>query len=220
MKLSRQEWSAIEALWRCLKLDHTPQKADCIVGFGNYNCDIPARAAELYRQGYAPWVLFTGGAGRNTAGILKQTEAELFASVALREGVPADRILLDTEAANTADNLRNTKRILAEKGLPADTILGVHQPFMERRIFAAAGVTWPELKLIVTSPQVDIPTFFEHAERDGTSTQTVIEELVGDYQRMDLYARKGWQTPQPLSEEAEQAFAFLVSAGYDGQLAR
>ena len=43
-----------------------PTKADCIVGFGNFNTDIARRAAELYHQGYAPKILFTGGLGRNT----------------------------------------------------------------------------------------------------------------------------------------------------------
>ena len=56
-----------QVLWDYLCLHQPPKKADCIVGFGCYNEDIPRRAAQLYRDGFAPWVLFTGGLGRNTA---------------------------------------------------------------------------------------------------------------------------------------------------------
>lgn len=218
LKLSENEYKALQLLWDFLQVKEAPQKAECIVGFGNYNTDIARRAAELYHMGYAPLVLFTGGAGRNTLGMLKMSEAELFAETAVKEGVPKEKILLDCTATNTAENLTHTREILTNLGLPAKKLLGVHQPFMEKRIVAAAKITWPRLELIITSPQVDIPTFFEHALRDGVSEKAVIEELVGDFQRMELYAEKGWQAPVEIPNEAREAFAVL-SARYGGQLA-
>ena len=44
----------LQVIWDYLNLPQQPQKADCIVGFGNFNTDIAKRAAELYHQGYAP----------------------------------------------------------------------------------------------------------------------------------------------------------------------
>ena len=73
----------IQVLWDYLCLHQEPEKADCIVGFGNFNTDIARRAAELYLQGYAPKVLFTGGLGRNTEGLLPEPEAVRFARVAI-----------------------------------------------------------------------------------------------------------------------------------------
>ena len=56
----------LQVIWDYLCLRQSPAPADCIVGFGNFNDDIARRAADLYHQGLAPWVLFTGGLGRNT----------------------------------------------------------------------------------------------------------------------------------------------------------
>ena len=43
---------------------------------------------------------------------------------------------------------------------------------------------------------------------------------MGDFQRMKLYAEKGWQVPQEIPDTAWNAFYKLVELGYDGQLAK
>ena len=210
----------LQVIWDYLCLRQTPQKADCIVGFGNFNTDIAVRAAQLYRQGLAPKVLFTGGLGRNTQGLLPEPEAVRFARVAMEQGVPAEDILLEDQSTNTAENIRFTRRLLEEKGLPHGKILGVHQPFMERRIQAAMGVYWPELDFSVTSPQVTIPEYLQRAQQQGISEHASICVIVGDFQRMELYAQKGWQLPQQIPQEAWKAFRRLVEMGFDSQLAK
>ena len=210
----------LQILWDYLGMHQVPEKADCIVGFGNFNTNIARRAAELYCQGYAPKVLFTGGLGRNTAGLLPEPEAVRFARVAMECGVPEADILLETESTNTAENILFTRRLLEQTNLPHGHILGVHQPFMERRIFAAMGVYWPEPRFTVTSPQVTIPEYLEDAKKQGVTENAAVSVIVGDFQRMDLYAKKGYQIPQEIPEEAWAAFRQLVALGYDKQLAK
>ena len=77
----------LQVIWDYMHLTPPRKPADCIVGFGNYNGDIARRAAQLYHQGYAPKVLFTGGLGRNTLGLFTGTEAERFAAIARAEGL-------------------------------------------------------------------------------------------------------------------------------------
>lgn len=210
----------LQILWDYLGMHQAPEKADCIVGFGNFNTNIARRAAELYCQGYAPKVLFTGGLGRNTAGLLPEPEAVRFARVAMEWGVPEADILLETESTNTAENILFTRRLLEGRNLPHGHILGVHQPFMERRIFAAMGVYWPEPRFTVTSPQVTIPEYLADAKNQGITENAAISVIVGDFQRMDLYAKKGYQIPQEIPEEAWAAFRQLVALDYDKQLAK
>ena len=210
----------LQILWDSLCLHEPPTKADCIVGFGNFNTDIARRAAELYLQGYAPKVLFTGGLGRNTEGLLPEPEAVRFAKVAMECGVPEQDIILEDTSANTAENILFTREKLQTLGLPHSHILGVHQPFMERRITAAMGVYWPELHFQVTSPQVTIPQYLERAKQQGITENASISVIVGDFQRMELYAQKGYQLPQHIPEEAWEAFRQLVAMGYDTQLAK
>ena len=210
----------LQVIWDYLCLNVTPQKADVIVGFGNFNEDIPRRAAELYLQGYAPRILFTGGLGRNTVGLLPESEADRFARVAIGCGVPDEAIIREDKSTNTAENIIFTRKLLEELNIPHDHILGVHQPFMERRITAAMGVYWPELNFSVTSPQVTIPQYLEAAKVQGITENASISVIVGDFQRMKLYADKGWQIPQEIPQEAWDAFDRLVELGYDKQLAK
>lgn len=215
-----QALEPLQVIWDYLGLHQIPQKADCIVGFGNFNDNIARRAAELYHQGLAPKVLFTGGLGRNTMGLLPETEAERFARVAMECGVPGEDIIKEDQSTNTAENILFTRKKLEALNLPHEHILGVHQPFMERRITAAMGVYWPELYFTVTSPQVTIPEYLERAKQQGISENASISVIVGDFQRMDLYAKKGYQLPQYIPEEAWEAFRQLVEMGYDKQLAK
>ena len=176
----------LQVLWDYLGMHQTPAKADCIVGFGNFNTDIARRAAELYHQGYAPKILFTGGLGRNTTRLFTEPEAVRFARVAMECGVPEGDIILEDKATNTKENIDFMREIFETQGIPHDHVLGVHQPFMERRICSALGVYWPQLNFTVTSPQVTIPEYLESAKRQGMTEEASISVIVGDFQWMDL----------------------------------
>lgn len=210
----------LQVIWDYLCLNEPLQKADCIVGFGNFNTDIARRAADVYHAGFAPKVLFTGGLGRNTEGLLPEPEAVRFARVAMACGVPEEDIILEPNSANTKENILFTREKLESLGLPHGRILGVHQPFMERRIKAAMGVYWPDPEFRVTSPRVTIPEYLERARQQGVSPNASVSVIVGDFQRMDLYAKLGYQLPQHIPEEAWTAFHTLVEMGYDKQLAK
>ena len=199
-------FSYAQVLWDYMRMDVPPKKADCIVGFGCYNEDIPLRCAQLYREGFAPWVLFTGGLGRNTAGMWTESEAERFGRIALEEGVPESALLLEPKSTNTAENIAFT--------------LGVHKPYMERRIYAAWKNYWPQMPFSVTSYQQTMEEYLTANERRGRSIHDTLEMIVGDFQRIDLYAQKGYQIPQEIPEPVWQAFHSLVDLGYTGQLAK
>lgn len=210
----------LQVIWDYLGMHQDLQKADCIVGFGNFNTDIARRAAELYHQGYAPKILFTGGLGRNTEGLLPEPEAMRFAKVAMACGVPEEDIILEDKSRNTKENIDFTRAILEEKGIPHAHILGVHQPFMERRIVAAMGVYWPEQSFSVTAPQVTIPEYLARAKEQGITENASVSVIVGDFQRIELYAQLGYQLPQYIPEEAWEAYHTLVAMGFDKQLAK
>ena len=210
----------LQVIWDYLGLHQKPKKADVIVGFGNFNTDIARRAAELYHQGYAPRILFTGGLGRNTKTLFPEPEAVKFARVAMECGVPEQDIILEDKSTNTRENIEFTREILVSQGTPHDHVLGVHQPYMERRITAALGVYWPELNFSVTSPQVTIPEYLRRALEQGMTENAAVSVIVGDFQRMDLYAKLGYQLPQYIPEEAWEAYHKLVAMGFDKQLAK
>jgi uncharacterized SAM-binding protein YcdF (DUF218 family) len=218
--MNTERMAPLQVLWNYMRLNMCPQKADCIVGFGNYNEDIPLRAAELYHQGYAPKVLFTGGLGRNTRDLWQESEASRFGKIALKAGVPQEDLILEPEATNTAENILFTRKKLEELGLPCGKILGVHKPFMERRIYAAWQVYWPEAELVITSPQVGLEEYIRNSVAQGMTEQGVIDVIVGDFQRISVYARLGYQIPQEIPPQAEEAFRTLVALGCTGELVK
>ena len=210
----------LEVIWDYLGMHQEPVKADVIVGFGNFNTDIARRAAELYHQGYAPKILFTGGLGRNTEGMLPEPEAARFARVAMECGVPEADMILEDRSRNTKENIEFTRALLEEKGIPHRHILGVHQPFMERRSVAAMGVYWPGQSFSVTHPLVTIPEYLERAKQQGITENASVSVIVGDFQRIELYAKLGYQLPQYIPPEAWEAYHALIAMGFDKQLAK
>ncbi len=210
----------VQILWNFMHMGQQPEQADVIVGFGCYDEDIPKRCAELFHRGLAPYVCFSGGLGRNTARLWHRTEAERFAAIAIREGVPEDRIILENKSTNSAENLLFTPKILAEAGVKAERIIAVHKPYMEKRLWAAMQVYWPAVRAVYTSPQVTVEEHIAHAEKIGMTARGVIETIVGDVQRMELYARKGYQVPVEIPAQVRAAFDALVVQGYTGQLAK
>ena len=212
--------SHLQIIWDYLCLHEEPKKADIIVGFGNFNTDIAVRAAQLYHEGYAPKILFTGGLGRNTETLFPVSEAERFKRTAMACGVPEEDIILEDKSRNTRENIELTREKLEELRLPHAHILGVHQPFMERRIVAAMGVYWPEQSFSVTCPQVSIPEYLKRAKEQGISENASVSVIVGDFQRIELYAKLGYQLPQYIPDEAWEAYYKLIDMGFDKQLAK
>lgn len=210
----------LQVIWDYLGMHQQPRKADVIVGFGSFDDNVARRSAALYLNGYAPRILFTGGLGRCTDGLFAEPEAVRFQKVAVSMGVPEADILLEDRSANTKENILFTRALLEEKQIPHATVLGVHKPYMERRIVAAMGVYWPEQPFAVTSPAMTVPEYLKEAQRQGLSQEDAVSVIVGDFQRIDLYARKGYQLPQQIPEEAWRAFHRLVALGYDRQLAK
>lgn len=210
----------VQILWDYMHLNQQPEKSDCIIGFGCYDEDIPKRCAELYHAGFAPWVVFSGGLGRNTSGLWSKSEAERFAAIAVAEGIPEERIILENKSTNSAENLIFTPKVLAERGIEAKKIIAVHKPYMERRLWAAMQVYWTDVEAIYSSPRVTLAEHIAHAETVGMTERGVIETIVGDIQRMELYAEKGYQAPVEISDEVRRAYAALVELGYTGQLAK
>lgn len=202
-------------LWDYMHMHHTLKKADCILVLGSYDRRVAQYAADLFLMGYAPFLLCSGGGTRKESKErFGKTEAETFADIALRAGVPQENIIVEKEAKNTVENIEFSKKLLKERGLDFQSFILVHKPSMERRVFATWKRWWPEKECIVTSP----PISYEDFPNEEISKQLMIENIVGDFQRIKVYADRGWQIPQEVPTEVQQAFEKLIAAGYTQRL--
>ena len=205
---------AVTVLWNHHRLRHALSPADGIVVFGSNDLRVAEHAADLHHRGLAPWVLFSGARGRMTAH-WKETEAEAMARTARHRGVPESAILVEPRATNTGENIRFSRALLAQRGLHPKRLIAVQKPYMERRTFAALAVQWPDAAFEVSSPDLG---FDAYCTAEFPRRQ-VIEAVVGDFQRLIEYPKRGFASPQPLPPETLAAFDMLVRAGYTGQLA-
>ncbi|XP_061198194.1 uncharacterized protein SCO4629-like [Saccostrea echinata] len=92
-------------------------QSDVILVLGNHDLRTVEHAAMLWRQGMAPWILFSGKEGANTRGKWKKSEAEIFKDRAISLGVNKNKILLEPKATNTGENVSFSYNILKQRNL-------------------------------------------------------------------------------------------------------
>ena len=103
--------------------------ADLLIVFGTtYGIDLfVENIVSLYQKGFCKYVLCTGG---NVARYGTKTEAEsvIIMDLLVANGVPAEKILVETKSKNTGENLQFSIPILKEKFGSVDginSIIGV-----------------------------------------------------------------------------------------------
>ena len=160
--------------------------------------------------------MFSGGLGKLTAGSFAKSEAETFADVAVRLGVPRSSILIEPRSTNTGENVDFSRAMLAQRGIHPSRIIAVQKPYMERRTWATFARRWPEPDVQVSSP----PIPFDAYPTPELPRELVINILVGDVQRMWVYAERGFQVPQTVPDEVRAAWEELIARGYTSHLVR
>ena len=197
-----------------LKMDQELESSDCILVLGTYDERLAVRGAELYLQGYAPLLIFSGGFGTFAKEHWGETEADHFKTIALRMGVPEKDILIENRSTNTGENILFTRKLLEAKRFDPHRFILVQKPYMGRRSYATFRKRWPEKQVLVTSPQIS----FEEYPTKGISMERVIHTAVGDLQRMSVYPELGYQIFQEIPNDVWSAFEKLVAMGYDRRL--
>jgi uncharacterized SAM-binding protein YcdF (DUF218 family) len=210
----------VEKIWRYLQLDQPLSKADAILVLCSHDLRVAERGAQLYLEGWAPLLIFSGGLGSLTKRLWSEPEADQFARVAVSLGVPQDAIIIENQSTNTGENVRFTKRLLAEKGIDPQHFIVVQKPYMERRSFATFKKQWPGKDLVVTSPRVSLDDYLKQYSNETLSPDDVISIMVGDLQRIRVYPELGFQIPQEIPGDVWQAYEELVESGYDRHLLR
>ncbi len=210
-------YSLVQILWDYMLVGHDLRNADCIVVLGSHDIRVADYAIELYQEGYAPYLLFSGGVVQQNAelGVFwDATEAELFARRALAARIPAESILIENRSLNTGENIRYARRLLQSRELDFQSFIMVQKPYMERRVLATALQQWPGIDFVAASPPISCADYLNgELPRDA-----VIQHIVGDFQRVKVYGENGFQAPQEIPAQVWDAFKRLVALGYDQRL--
>ncbi|WP_010252489.1 YdcF family protein [Acetivibrio cellulolyticus] len=207
-----------KVLWDYHHMNHALTSADLIIVLGSHDTRVAQRGAELYLKGFAPFIVISGGLGKITKHLWNMTEAEKFAEIACSMGVPEEKIILETRSTNTGENILFTRELILDRNLNINSIITVNKPYMERRTYAAFKKFWNVNDVMVTSPQFEFKEYLE-AYTDGKITkEEIISIMVGDLQRIKVYAEKGFQIQQDIPENVWEAFDKLVELGFKKHL--
>lgn len=217
-KMERHIRILAEKIWQYHKMNHRLEKADALLVLCSHDTRVAERGAELFLQGWAPLLIFSGGLGKITGQMWSEPEADQFAKIAIEMGVPAEKILIENKSTNTSENVLFTRRLLAEKGLDPQRFILVQKPYMERRSYATFSNWWPEKEAIVTSAQVSFEEYLKQYNNPQLTSDEVISIMVGDLQRIKVYPEKGFQIYQEIPSDVWAAFEELVGAGYNRHL--
>lgn len=126
-------------------LEDLPEKADLIIVPGNTWPQPARRAAALYHEEMAPYIVVSGrySKGQQTfAGAACEgdrykgaymTEADFLTDVLIREGVPETAVLQERKAEFTLENARYIRKLLEEKKMTVKKALICCQAFHARR---------------------------------------------------------------------------------------
>lgn len=142
-------------------VEDKPQKVDAIFLPGGSHPEQPEYAAELYRKGYAKWLIPSGGVSvkrdrwpgvRSKADVYNgnyQSDCEFFTDVFIKNGVPADVIVGEDKSGHTRDNAFLSRMVVDEKGMEIKTAIIVCKAFHARRCLMLYQMAFPDTKFYV-----------------------------------------------------------------------
>ncbi|MFI9846740.1 YdcF family protein [Nonomuraea sp. NPDC051941] len=195
-------------------MGHQLRPVDVGVGLGSHDLSVATYAAQLWRQAIFPLIVFTGANAPTTVARFPRGEAVHYQEHARSLGVPDDAILVEPAATNTAENLTLTRELLAQRGITPRSIMLISRPYQQRRAYATCRKIWPEVEVICGS----LPLALDDYVASIGDVGRVANMLVGDTQRIELYAERGFAIPQPMPDDVREAYLRLVDRGYTARL--
>ncbi|MGV9842154.1 YdcF family protein [Streptomyces fungicidicus] len=212
--ISTQNWADTRRLWEYHQMGHTPRPCSVAIGLGSHDLGVADTAAELYKRGMAPLIVFTGATSPTTRERMPRGEAVHYRERALELGVPSSAILVEPRARNTGDNIRFSRKLLEEAGVDVSSVLLISKPYEERRAYATARKLWPDVEIVSASSPM---TLNEYVDSLGDA-RLVIDMLVGALQRLLVYPEQGYLISQPVPADVIEAYERLCRSGFTSRL--
>lgn len=204
----------VETLWDYHDMHHELRPVDVGIGLGSHDLGVAVHTTALYHRSLFPWIVFTGANAPTTVERFPRGEAVHYREYALDHGVPDNAILVEPRATNTSENMTYTRQLLQEHGITTGSAILVSRPYQQRRAYATARKVWPDVDILCSSERLPLQDYVTSVG----DTDKVINMLVGDTQRITVYAEKGFAIPQPVPDAVESAYRRLVSAGFTKRL--
>lgn len=207
--------SDVRVLWDYHDLHHPLAPTEIGVGLGSHDLGVATCASQLYLAGAIGLIVFTGANAPTTVDRFPRGEAVHYREHALALGVPDEVIIVEPEARNTGENITLTRDLLRGRGLEPTSVTLISRPYQQRRAYATCRRLWPEVETVQCASLA--MSLDDYVARIGDADR-VVNMLVGDTQRITVYAERGFAVEQPVPEDVRAAFGRLVRLGYTSRL--
>lgn len=139
-----------EAISDFIFMEDEMKKADVILVAGGSKPQLAQRAAELYKAGYATHIVVSGGYNHK----IEMTEFNFLSKIAIKAGVPENKIIKEDMATNTFDNAEFSYKICLDNGIDIKKAILVCKSFHSRRAYLTYKAIFPKDVEILVSPIV------------------------------------------------------------------
>jgi uncharacterized SAM-binding protein YcdF (DUF218 family) len=203
----RSDDQLLAIIWNYLGIETALKHADVIIADGTKDINVAHLATELYGMSFAPTIILSGAEQPDSA----MTKADSMAKIARSYGVPESALIKDSDAANTTQVIINAQNLLAENNISAKTIILVDAPYMSRTLLATAQAQWQGEQPEFVSRH-ESTALAEYSLRHGRGE--TIRDILGNFQRLKSYAKKGYQSEQHIPDDVQAAYDAMIWRGH------
>ena len=168
-----------------------PKKVDAIFLPGGSHPEQPEYAAKLYNEGYAKFIVPSGGISvkcdkwpgvRSKADIYNgdyKSDHDFFVDVFLKNGVPNEAIVTgENKSGHTRDNAFLSRKVVDESGIKIKTAMIVCKAFHARRCLMLYKLAFPETEFIVCPVHC-----FNITKENWFTTEQGVNRVLGELSR-------------------------------------
>lgn len=194
------------AIWDYMSAIRFQSKSDAIVICCSYDLRVCDHACELIKSGYSEKLVISGKSGNWTRHIWGEPEAQVFYERAISNGINKAQILVELEATNFGENVTFAKALLPQ----AKTVMFVSKPNSLLRVKLTVEAQWPEVNSFVSCPEIEFPADVSNI----IGVWGVINEMVGDIERIQKYPDLGFQAQHSIPDNIVQDWHYLIEQGF------
>lgn len=153
----------IKSITNFIFAEDNPQKSDIILMPGGSHPELGEKAAELWRDGFAPLVFVSGGVSVKTGKFsgsksktdiyngAYSTDCEFLTDVLIKNGVAPSAIFGEDKSGYTKQNALYTRAALDELGIYPKTVIVVCKAFHARRCQMCYQLAFPDTRLYIVT---------------------------------------------------------------------
>ncbi len=144
---------ALESITDFIFMEDEIEKAEVILVPGGSHKELMVKACELYKLGYAKYILPSGSYNKKIPEY--DSEFAFLKEEAIKQGISEEAILKEDKATNTFENAELSFKLLSEKNIDIKKVIMVCKNFHSRRAYMTYKIHFPKSTKFIVKPIVD-----------------------------------------------------------------